>query len=74
MVIIRILNFFIFLLLINIANNVLSSEIIDYETESYIKKINQEILSVNTYEKEINFKIIIDRNPNAFYIFKTISN
>ena len=66
MVIIRILNFFIFLFLINIANNVLSSEIIDYETESYIKKINQEILSVNNYEKEINFKIIIDRNPNAF--------
>ena len=66
MVIIRILNFFIFFFLINIANNVLSSEIIDYETESYIKKINQEILSVNNYEKEINFKIIIDRNPNAF--------
>ena len=66
MVIIRILNYFIFLFLINIANNVLSSEIIDYETESYIKKINQEILSVNNYEKEINFKIIIDRNPNAF--------
>ena len=66
MVIIRILNFFIFLFLINIANNVLSSEIIDYETESYIKKINQEILSVNNYEKEINFKIIIDRSPNAF--------
>ena len=66
MVIIRILNFFIFLFLINIANNVLSSGIIDYETESYIKKINQEILSVNNYEKEINFKIIIDRNPNAF--------
>ena len=66
MVIIRILNFFIFLFLINIANNVLSSEIIDYETESYIKKINQEILSVNNYEKEIKFKIIIDRNPNAF--------
>jgi len=65
-VIIRISNFFIVLFLINISNYVLSSEIIDYETESYIKKINQEILSVNNYEKEINFKIIIDRNPNAF--------
>ena len=58
MVIIRILNYFVFLFIINIANNVLSSEIIDYETESYIKKINQEILSVNNYEKEINFKTL----------------
>ena len=66
MVIIRILNYFIFLFLINISKYVISAQIIDYETESYIKKINKEILSVNNYEKKIKFKIIIDRNPNAF--------
>ena len=66
MVIIRLLNFIIFLFLINISKYVISAQIIDYETESYIKKINKEILSVNNYEKKIKFKIIIDRNPNAF--------
>ena len=66
MVIIKILNIFIFLFLICNFSSAYSSEIIDYETENFIKKINKKILSVNNYEKEIKFKIIIDKNPNAF--------
>jgi len=42
------------------------SIILDYETEEFLKKINNLILSVNDFKKNINFKIILDENINAF--------
>ena len=49
-----------------ISNNVYASILLDYETEQFIKKINNIILSVNNYRNEIEFSIIFDENPNAF--------
>ena len=49
-----------------ISNNVYASILLDYQTEEFIKKINNIILSVNNYNKEIQFSIIFDENPNAF--------
>ena len=38
-----------------ISNNVYASILLDYETEQFIKKINNIILSVNNYRNEITF-------------------
>ena len=57
--------FLIFVYLI-LCNNVNSSQIYDYQTEKFIEKINSQILSVNKYNKKINFKVIKDNFPNAF--------
>ena len=43
-----------------------SSQIYDYQTEQFIKKLNLQILSVNNYNNKIHFKIISDNFPNAF--------
>lgn len=48
------------------SKNLYPSQIYDYQTEKFIEKINSEILSVNLYDKKINFKIIKDEFPNAF--------
>ena len=42
------------------------SIILDYETEEFLKKINNLILSVNDFNKDIKFAIILDENINAF--------
>jgi len=49
-----------------IINNVYASILLDYETEQFIKKINNLILSVNNYQDQIEFSIIFDKYPNAF--------
>ena len=49
-----------------ISNNIYASILLDYETEEFIKKINNIILSVNNYNNHIEFSIIFDENPNAF--------
>ena len=49
-----------------ISNNIYASILLDYETEEFIKKINNIILSVNNYNNKIEFSIILDENPNAF--------
>jgi len=49
-----------------ISNNVYASILLDYETEQFIKKLNNIILSVNNYKDQIQFSIIFDENPNAF--------
>ena len=49
-----------------ISNNVYASILLDYETEQFINKINNIILSVNNYKNKIEFSIIFDENPNAF--------
>ena len=48
------------------CKSLFSSQIYDYQTDKFIEKINSEILSVNNYNKKINFKIIRDNFPNAF--------
>ena len=58
-------NFFFYLILI-FSKNLFAVQIYDYQTEEFIKKINTEILSVNSYNKDINFKIFKDNFPNAF--------
>ena len=54
------------LLFFFISNKIYSSVILDYETEIFIKKINNLILSVNNLKNNIKFHIIYDENPNAF--------
>ena len=41
-------------------------QIYDYHTEKFINKINSEILAVNSYNKEINFRVYKDDFPNAY--------
>ncbi len=47
-----------------------SSQIFDYETEIFLKKLLLSIKSVNEFKKEIKIHIIKDSNPNAFVISK----
>ena len=42
------------------------SIILDYETEKFLKKINNLILSVNNYKGDIKYKILLDEKINAF--------
>ena len=56
----------IILLFLIFSKPLFSSQIYDYQTENLIKKISDRILSVNNYNKKINFKIINDPFPNAF--------
>ena len=57
-----------FLLFLNIliSTKIYGSIILDYETEEFLKKLNNLILSVNNFGNEISFKIILDENINAF--------
>ena len=48
------------------SKNLFAVQIYDYHTEKFINKINSEILAVNLYNKEINFKIYKDDFPNAY--------
>jgi len=65
-VIIKKINILIFLFVLISSKPILSSQIFDYETENFIEIINNEILSVNKYNKKIIFRIINDNSPNAF--------
>tara|TARA_Y100001970_G_scaffold6103_1_gene6955 strand:+ start:14441 stop:15718 length:1278 start_codon:yes stop_codon:yes gene_type:complete len=59
-----------YLFIVNIviffANCSYSYQIYDYHTEQFIEKLNTKIVSVNSYDKKINFKIINNEFPNAF--------
>ena len=57
---------FIIYLVLVFSKNIYSIEIYDYHTEKFISKINNEITSVNSYNKKINFKIYKDDFPNAY--------
>ena len=59
----RIILFYIVLLF---SNSLCSSQIYDYQTEQFIKKLCLQILSVNKYNKDVSFKVINDSFPNAF--------
>ena len=60
-VIIKKITFLLFLLFF-FSNNIYASILLDFETEEFVKKINNIILSVNNYNKEIQFSIIFDEN------------
>ena len=53
-------------LLFFIAEEVHSSQIIDYEAETFIHELIDEIKIANNIDKNINIKIIQDKNINAF--------
>ena len=55
---------FAFLFFINKA--IFASQILDYETEYFIKTLINDVRNVNNIDKNINFKIISDKNINAF--------
>jgi len=59
------LYFFIFIILI-FSKNSFAIQIYDYHTEKLINKINYEILTVNSYDKKINFRIYKNDFPNAY--------
>lgn len=60
-------NFFLIILICSLfCKNLYSAQIYDYQTEKFIEKLNLKILSVNKYNKKIDFKIIKDDFPNAF--------
>jgi len=48
------------------SKNIFAVQIFDYHTEKFINKINSEIISVNSYNKKINFRIYKDNFPNAY--------
>jgi len=61
-------NFCIFLIyfILILSKNISAAQIYDYQTEKLIGQINSEIISVNSYNKKINFKIYKDEFPNAY--------
>ena len=48
------------------SKNIYAVQIFDHHTEKFINKINSDILTVNTYNKKIKFKIYKDDFPNAY--------
>ena len=62
----RICQFLILYLILFFSNSSNSSQIFDYQTEKFIDKINNIILSVNSYNKKNNFKIVNKEFPNAY--------
>tara|TARA_A100001011_G_C14301637_1_gene841029 strand:+ start:142 stop:1455 length:1314 start_codon:yes stop_codon:yes gene_type:complete len=58
--------YFLFLFFIILNKPVLSSQILDYETEEFLRYLIDEIKIVNNIEKDIKFKIISNKNINAF--------
>ena len=49
-----------------IINTAQSSIILDYQTEEFIKKINNLVFSVNDYQDKIKYKVILDDSINAY--------
>ncbi len=58
--------FIIFLFFIFSSKNSYSSQILDYETEEFIKQILGDIIEVNKVNKKIKFKIYNNNEINAF--------
>lgn len=55
-----------FLIILFFCKSIFSSQIYDYQTDIFIEKIISQIISVNNYNKKVNYKIINDNFPNAF--------
>ncbi len=58
--------FIIFVIISLFSYNLNASRILDFETESFIKLLIEEIKKINNLDKEIKFKIISNKNINAF--------
>ena len=58
--------FILIILFLLFSKSLFSSQIYDYQTEKLLENITSKILSVNSYNKKINFKVINDPFPNAF--------
>ncbi len=58
--------FFILFIFFTFSSVTKASRILDYETETFIKSIINEIKASNSIEKKINFTIISDKNINAY--------
>ena len=56
----------IFFFIIIVNKSAITSQILDFETEIFIDKIISEIKSVNNINREIKFKIISNKEINAF--------
>ena len=56
----------IFFFIIVVNKSAITSQILDFETEIFIDKIISEIKSVNNINREIKFKIISNKEINAF--------
>ena len=61
--------FFFYLFILSSLN---ASQILDYETESFIKSVLEDIKKVNSINKDINFIIINDDSINAYVNEKNI--
>ena len=48
------------------SKNIAAVQIYDYHTEKLVNKIITDIISVNSYDKKINFRIYKDDFPNAY--------
>ena len=59
------LNYLVFLLLI-VTCKAYAYKILDFESEQFIRAISSEVMSVNQFNKQIDFHIISDENPNAY--------
>jgi predicted Zn-dependent protease len=57
--------YLIFFILI-FSKNIFSIQIYDHHTEKFINKINHEIITVNSYDKKIKFRIYKNDFPNAY--------
>ena len=53
-------------LILFICNYSKASNILDYETETFIGSIIKDIKNANKFEKDISFKIVSDNQINAF--------
>ena len=60
---IKLIIFFIFFL---VSNNLKSSEILDFETEIFINNLINQVKEINNIERKIKFRIISNKNINAF--------
>ena len=60
---IKLIIFFIFFVF---SNNLKSSEILDFETEILINNLINKVKQINNIEKKIKFRIISNKNINAF--------
>ncbi len=58
--------FLLFFCILLINKSAITSQILDYETENFIKIIIDEISNVNKINKKIKFKILSDNKINAF--------
>ena len=66
MVVIKSYFLLIFLFVFFTNSKSFSSQILDFETETFVKSLISDVINVNKINKQINFKIINDSNINAF--------